>query len=138
MGSIQLPAVVSHLRTGQNVLSRASRLSKPATSLKSFRSHCPQRRWVSSQRLPPKCQPWERISRVHTAAAIAALVIYWVYTDSREAHADTASDGQEIQIEKPRKKNGVSKEENRDLISSQHLQVKQSWENPGVYAWGSN
>jgi len=31
-----------------------------------------------------------------------------------------------------------SKEENRDLISSQHLQVKKSWENPGVYCWGSN
>ncbi|GAM89305.1 hypothetical protein ANO11243_073420 [Dothideomycetidae sp. 11243] len=29
-------------------------------------------------------------------------------------------------------------EEIRDLISSQHLQVKRSWENPGVYAWGSN
>ncbi|KAI0382419.1 RCC1/BLIP-II [Hypomontagnella monticulosa] len=31
-----------------------------------------------------------------------------------------------------------SKEDNRDIISSQHLQVKKSWENPGVYAWGSN
>ncbi|KAI1371227.1 RCC1/BLIP-II [Hypoxylon crocopeplum] len=31
-----------------------------------------------------------------------------------------------------------SKEDNRDLISSQHLQVKKSWENPGLYAWGSN
>ena len=32
----------------------------------------------------------------------------------------------------------VSKEENRDMISSQHLQVKSSWEHPGVYAWGAN
>ncbi|EFY89252.1 hypothetical protein J3459_007956 [Metarhizium acridum] len=32
----------------------------------------------------------------------------------------------------------VSKEDNRDIISSQHLQVKNSWEHPGVYAWGSN
>lgn len=32
----------------------------------------------------------------------------------------------------------VSKEAVRDSISSQHLQVKRSWENPGVYAWGSN
>ncbi|KAI1082406.1 RCC1/BLIP-II [Whalleya microplaca] len=31
-----------------------------------------------------------------------------------------------------------SEEDNRDIISSQHLQVKKSWENPGVYAWGSN
>jgi alpha-tubulin suppressor-like RCC1 family protein len=36
------------------------------------------------------------------------------------------------------KKKGISKEENRDLMSSQHLQVKRSWEKPGVYAWGSN
>ena len=35
-------------------------------------------------------------------------------------------------------KKGASKEQNRALISSQHLQVKRSWENPGVYAWGSN
>lgn len=41
-------------------------------------------------------------------------------------------------FEKSRKKEGVSKEENRDLISSQHHQVKRSWEHPGVYAWGSN
>ena len=138
MGSFQLPVVMSHFRTSQNALSRASRLSQPTTSLKRFRSHCPQRRWVSGQHLPPKRQPWERISRVHTAAAVAALVVYWVYAESREAHADTTSDGQEIQIEKSRKKKGVSKEENRDLISSQHLQVKRSWENPGVFAWGSN
>ncbi|KAH8668513.1 regulator of chromosome condensation 1/beta-lactamase-inhibitor protein II [Xylariales sp. PMI_506] len=29
-------------------------------------------------------------------------------------------------------------EDNRDIISSQHTQVKKSWENPGVFAWGSN
>ncbi|KAK2590744.1 hypothetical protein QQS21_011576 [Conoideocrella luteorostrata] len=40
-------------------------------------------------------------------------------------------------FEKARKK-PVSKEDNRDIISSQHLQVKSSWEHPGVYAWGSN
>ncbi|WPH04324.1 RCC1/BLIP-II protein [Acrodontium crateriforme] len=41
-------------------------------------------------------------------------------------------------FEKSRKKPNASKEENRDLISSQHHQVKRSWENPGVYAWGNN
>ncbi|KAI4185777.1 MAG: hypothetical protein L6R41_003919 [Letrouitia leprolyta] len=44
----------------------------------------------------------------------------------------------EVKIEKTKKKKGLSKEENRDTISSQHLQVKRSWENPGVYAWGTN
>ncbi|KAI1249613.1 hypothetical protein MGN70_009226 [Eutypa lata] len=42
-----------------------------------------------------------------------------------------------IEYEKTRPEPG-SKEDNRDLISSQHLQVKKSWENPGVYIWGSN
>lgn len=42
-----------------------------------------------------------------------------------------------LEFEKPRKTSS-SKEDNRDLISSQHLQVKKSWEHPGVYAWGSN
>lgn len=58
----------------------------------------------------------------------------------RSAHADAPPQDEENPLiyEKSRKKAGVSKEENRDLISSQHLQVKRSWENPGVYAWGSN
>lgn len=33
---------------------------------------------------------------------------------------------------------GASKDETRDQISSQHLQVKKSWENPGVWCWGDN
>jgi alpha-tubulin suppressor-like RCC1 family protein len=129
---------MSHFRTSQHVLSRVSRLSQTATSSCAFRPHRLQRRCLSGQSTSSKRQPWERISRVHTAAAAAALVIYWIYSGSREAYADTASDGQEIIIEKSKKKKGISKEENRDLISSQHLQVKRSWENPGVYAWGSN
>ena len=56
----------------------------------------------------------------------------------RELHAESPPAPPEIQIEKPKKKKGLSKEDNRDLISSQHLQIKRSWENPGVYAWGSN
>ena len=56
----------------------------------------------------------------------------------REAHAEAPPAPVELKTEKPKKKKGLSKEDNRDLISSQHLQVKKSWENPGVYAWGSN
>ncbi|KAL9128359.1 MAG: hypothetical protein Q9217_002938 [Psora testacea] len=55
-----------------------------------------------------------------------------------ELHAEAPPAPVEITIEKSRKTKGLSKEENRDAISSQHLQVKKSWENPGVYAWGSN
>lgn len=56
----------------------------------------------------------------------------------RELHADAPPAPIDVKIEKSRNNNGLSKEENRDVISSQHLQVKRSWENPGVYAWGSN
>ena len=55
-----------------------------------------------------------------------------------ELHADTPNSTVDFTVEKPRKTKGLSKEENRDAISSQHLQVKKSWESPGVYAWGSN
>ncbi|KAI0517863.1 regulator of chromosome condensation 1/beta-lactamase-inhibitor protein II [Xylaria bambusicola] len=42
-----------------------------------------------------------------------------------------------IEYEQPRAL-PATKEDSRDLISSQHLQVKKSWEHPGVYCWGSN
>lgn len=43
----------------------------------------------------------------------------------------------EIEFEKKRK-TPKNKEEDHTLISSQHVQVRKSWENPGVYVWGSN
>ena len=55
-----------------------------------------------------------------------------------QLHAESGPPPVDFQIEKTTKKTGLSKEENRDSISSQHQQVKRSWENPGVYAWGSN
>lgn len=42
-----------------------------------------------------------------------------------------------MKFEAPRRQ-AASADENRNIISSQHLQVQKSWENPGVYAWGSN
>ena len=54
-------------------------------------------------------------------------------------YADTpAASPAEIEIEKTVNTKGLSKEETRSAISSQHHQVQVSWENPGVYAWGSN
>lgn len=55
-----------------------------------------------------------------------------------EIHAESPAAPAEVVIETPKKTKGLSKEQIRDTISSQHVQVKQSWENPGVYAWGSN
>ncbi|RDW73802.1 mitochondrial protein-like protein Fmp25 [Coleophoma crateriformis] len=59
------------------------------------------------------------------------------YAFAQNAHAEAVPAPAEVTFEQPRQK-VTSREENRDLISSQHLQVKKSWENPGVYAWGSN
>jgi alpha-tubulin suppressor-like RCC1 family protein len=43
-----------------------------------------------------------------------------------------------LEVPNQRLKGSDFTEENRALISSQHLQVEKSWERPGVYAWGSN
>ncbi|KAK7533724.1 regulator of chromosome condensation 1/beta-lactamase-inhibitor protein II [Phyllosticta citricarpa] len=59
-------------------------------------------------------------------------------TIRRKVYADEPEKPEvELTFEK-RLKKGTTKEENRDILSSQHLQVKRSWESPGVYAWGSN
>ena len=78
---------------------------------------------------------WTRPSAVVFAAVVTVVL---VYDSSFRAFAEAAPEAAEVVVEKPKKKKGASKEQNRDLISSQHLQVKRSWENPGVYAWGSN
>jgi len=60
-----------------------------------------------------------------------------LYLQKEEEPVPQGPSEAEVVFEKPRKE-AKSKEENRDIISSQHLQVKKSWENPGLYAWGSN
>ena len=68
----------------------------------------------------------------------AALYHGYDYSYLTKLHAEAPPAPVDIKLEKSRRTKGLSKEENRDIISSQHLQVKKSWENPGVYAWGSN
>jgi alpha-tubulin suppressor-like RCC1 family protein len=70
------------------------------------------------------------------ALTIAAGGLY-ASGHTRTLHAEAVPATAEVRFEEKRKK-ASSREENRDIISSQHLQVKKSWENPGVYAWGSN
>jgi len=73
-----------------------------------------------------------------TAVSGAGAILAYPYLSPKSEPAGPAEiEKAEIVYEKPRKKS-ASKEENRDLVSSQHLQVKNSWEHPGVYAWGSN
>jgi len=70
------------------------------------------------------------------AVTIAAVGLY-ASGRLRTLHAEAVPAPAEVRFEEKRKK-ASSREENREIISSQHLQVKKSWENPGVYAWGSN
>ena len=72
------------------------------------------------------------------AGAGAALYHGYNYSYLTKLHAEAPPAPVDVKLEKSRRTKSLSKEENRDLISSQHLQVKKSWENPGVYAWGSN
>lgn len=44
----------------------------------------------------------------------------------------------DVTVEEPITRGNLSKEQNRELLSSQHVQVKRSWEHPGVYIWGAN
>lgn len=79
------------------------------------------------------------------AGGVATLAQYYLINSGRlirpsQAESPPPKEKEEnpLIFEQSRKQPGLSKEENRDLISSQHLQVKRSWENPGLYAWGSN
>ncbi|KAF2702693.1 mitochondrial protein-like protein Fmp25 [Pleomassaria siparia CBS 279.74] len=80
---------------------------------------------------------------VMTVTVLAATATVWQWTQDkpifREVHAEEPPSipEPELEFEKPRRP-PTDEEDNRAIISSQHLQVKKSWENPGVYAWGSN
>lgn len=83
-------------------------------------------------------QAWKRPSTAILAAAATLLVVYSASNTNKVEAEGPPGEAQELTFEKSKKRKGASKEEIRDLISSQHLQVKRSWEHPGVYAWGSN
>ncbi|KAK4549068.1 hypothetical protein LTR36_007524 [Oleoguttula mirabilis] len=86
-------------------------------------------------------QLFRSLLAIAIAGGAATLSQYYMHNGHivGVTHAEAPpKDDTPLVFEESRKKAGFSKEENRDMISSQHLQVKRSWENPGVYAWGSN
>ncbi|KAL8726914.1 MAG: hypothetical protein Q9166_006403 [cf. Caloplaca sp. 2 TL-2023] len=103
------------------------------------RSYRLQHRQISSQsHIKRKSQPTVLLACIlGVGAVVAATHSYYDSPFITSVFAESPPAPVDIKIEK-RKKKGLSKEENRETISSQHLQVKRSWENPGVYAWGSN
>ena len=116
-------------RSGSRLLTSTSR----NIALKQ-RNHA--RRLVHSKTQSNEDLAWQRPSAALVAAAAAVALVYRF--SLQDAQAEAADDKPEIVVEKIKKKKNATKEENRDYISSQHTQVKKSWENPGVYAWGSN
>ncbi|KUI62741.1 Protein FMP25, mitochondrial [Cytospora mali] len=87
--------------------------------------------------LPPRRQGPGKVIGITLVGVTVLAGAAWAYPlfvgDNTAAGIPQA----EIEFEKKRK-TPRNKEENRDLISSQHVQVRKSWENPGVYLWGSN
>ncbi|KAH8880364.1 RCC1/BLIP-II [Thozetella sp. PMI_491] len=94
-------------------------------------------RYASSHRYPGR--PRGRILRFLAVFGVsaAAVSLYPLVLGAKEESRPVQVPQAEVVFEKARKA-GASPEERRDILSSQHLQVKKSWENPGVYAWGLN
>ncbi|PSN62859.1 mitochondrial protein-like protein Fmp25 [Corynespora cassiicola Philippines] len=121
----------------------------PRTALRT--PHAPRASRNLSTRARPQTRaaahPYAQRRQQHFVRSIVTVTALWAGATCfqwyqgerifREVHAEEPPVEQELKFEEPRRK-PTSTEENRDIISSQHLQVKRSWENPGVYAWGSN
>lgn len=125
-------ASTTALRSIHEVGRTAARANLPRTTRLQRRAYHQPRNSLNQHR------PWAYPSAAVLAAAATVALIFT--SNQKSVHAEAAKDDEkpELIMEKSKKKRGMSKEQNRDLISSQHLQVKRSWENPGVYAWGSN
>ncbi|CAO2656361.1 Nn.00g051640.m01.CDS01 [Neocucurbitaria sp. VM-36] len=82
------------------------------------------------------------VRSVATVTVLGATATAWQWCNGGtiigEVHAEEPPEEEDIiKFEAPRRQ-ATSSDDNRNIISSQHLQVVKSWENPGVYAWGSN
>jgi alpha-tubulin suppressor-like RCC1 family protein len=98
-----------------------------------------QHRHFAGDRKAPflaKASTTSRRTGLLLSATVAAGCLY-ASGHPRTLYAEVVPAPAEVRFEEKRRK-ASSSEGNRELISSQHLQVKKSWENPGVYAWGSN
>ncbi|KAF9701079.1 hypothetical protein EKO04_000711 [Ascochyta lentis] len=115
-------------------------------------SHAPQTcRNIATRPQRPQARaathPYAQRRQQHFVRSLATVTALWAaasafqYVNGEivgEVHAEEQKDDDEvIKFEAPRRK-PKSTDDNRNIISSQHLQVQRSWENPGVYAWGSN
>ncbi|KAI4088158.1 MAG: hypothetical protein LQ344_006250 [Seirophora lacunosa] len=127
-------AKMPSLHPGPRAFLEICRACRHCTLQHSYRS---QRRHLGSQSYR-KSTPIAVFACSLVLGTLAATSYHYNGLPFQTISAEAPPAPVDVKIEKSRKKKGLSKEENRDTISSQHLQVKRSWENPGVYAWGSN
>ncbi|TWU78188.1 hypothetical protein ED733_007763 [Metarhizium rileyi] len=106
-----------------------------------------RRQWARYSSDGPQEHSRKQGGKSSTRAAVYAGVVglaaagAYYYPKLREGFATVEESVEpsktQPKFERPRRQ-PISTEDNREIISSQHLQVKNSWERPGVYAWGSN
>ncbi|KAL8872623.1 MAG: hypothetical protein Q9174_001778 [Haloplaca sp. 1 TL-2023] len=128
---------MSSFRPGPRIFLETCRACRTSTFR---RAHTSQRRQFSAASRPQR-KHWP-VTLAGTVLGAGIVTTAWYLGPEsllfRTAFAEAPPAPVDVKIEKTKKRKGLSKEENRDTISSQHLQVKRSWEKPGVYAWGSN
>ncbi|KAK4098698.1 RCC1/BLIP-II [Parathielavia hyrcaniae] len=124
---------------GSPLLSRAA-LGRPPPSLRHTLRHslaaAPSQWARHASSSAPTQRPGRRALGLLAVAIASGAGALWAYPrlfPASQPAGPLQPEKAELVFEKPRKK-AASKEG----ISSQHLQVKSSWEHPGVYAWGSN
>lgn len=124
------------IRSGPRFLNDVCRASRTSA----FHASRPSQRRHLRSRVSPNEDPLDYMFLMRIMLGAGAAALFYSIKDSHPTtlHAEAPSAPVDVKLEKPKRTKGLSKEENRDIISSQHLQVKKSWENPGVYAWGSN
>lgn len=129
------------MNASQAALRRASTLSSPATQTLRGGSRNWARNASSSRPQPSKRRGGTLIGAAAVFGLGAAGAYFYPQLKTlfveEEENVKGGPQKAEIEFEKPRKL-ASTKEEHRELLSSQHLQVQKSWEHPGVYAWGSN
>jgi alpha-tubulin suppressor-like RCC1 family protein len=110
-------------------LSIAPRASKgPVVQRRCFRAANSSRVAVGN-----RSTPRARTAAFLLSATVGAGSLYLIYPSQLHAEAAEAVPAPgEVRFEE-RSEKGL-----QDLTASQHQQAKKSWEEPGVYAWGSN
>lgn len=95
-------------------------------------------RHAIKQRRTHTTQATQGLSRGQIIASVGASVVAFSLLTASTVYAEQIPESDPTPVFEKERRQPKSKEDNRDIISSQHLQVKKSWENPGVYAWGTN